>query len=118
MHQTAVFTKYFLFVLFLVQVKQYITSVELLMENVSETTTSEGSEANSIAISLEDAAQLILQQQGLVDGAVTIAPGTYQILTQGGTLQLANAETSSGETTQNSITVVSSDNKNGKFISA
>ncbi|XP_041354784.1 myoneurin-like [Gigantopelta aegis] len=38
-------------------------------------------EGETITISLEEATEIILQQQGL-QGAVQIAPGTYQILTQ------------------------------------
>lgn len=39
-------------------------------------------EGGTVTLSLDDATQLILQQQGLQGGA--LPPGTYQILTQDG----------------------------------
>jgi len=49
----------------------------------------------TITINLEDAAQIILHEQ---DGAVTIAPGTYHILTQeNGQIQLTADDSITGE---------------------
>lgn len=47
----------------------------------------ENFEGSTITLNLEDATQLILQQQGLQAG--TLPPGTYQILTQEG-IQLSD----------------------------
>ncbi|KAL5010896.1 hypothetical protein ScPMuIL_013201 [Solemya velum] len=69
-----------------------------------EETIQENTEGETITVSLEDAAQIILQEQG-IDGTVHFTPGTYHILTQDG-IQVANNMDDTSSTDQIQLDVV------------